>query len=202
MTFEECHDSASRFSIYKDWRKADPKAVKVAKQEFWYNRVTSHMTDGRSTWNLVACITDAMKYDCVSNWRKFSLSSYRAAHRNGWLAVCISAYRPAITFKDCLDDARKYATRTEWQLSGGHYYFALSKGWREACCEHMVTGRDIKWDKQACIDDAKKYRTRYEWFSAPKSGYSAAKRLNVFDECVMYFDLPEVVDSYFVKLVA
>lgn len=205
LTLEECYESASRFSVYRDWREADPKAVKVAKKNFWYNRLTSHMTDGRAKWNLVSCIVDAMKYDSVGQWRTCSLSAYNAAHRYGWLAVCSSAYPPSITFEDCLADAKKYNTRTEWQLSGGHYYYAAGKGWREQCCAHMSSGRSLKWDKQSCIDDAKKYNTRYEWFNAPRSGYAPAKRLGVFNECVKCFDEFECFkgfDVYSLKLVA
>lgn len=202
MTFEECYESASGFSIFRDWREADPEAVKVAKKNFWYNELTSHMTDGRSKWNLVRCIVDAMQYDSVGQWRLSSSTAYRMAHRKGWLPVCTSIYPPCITFEDCLADARKYKTRTEWQLSGGHYYFALGKGWREPCCAHMEQGRIIKWDRKSCIEDAKKYKSRYEWFNAPRSGYAPAKRLGVFEECVKSFDSPKTFDGYFVKLVA
>lgn len=202
LTFEECCKSASKFSVYREWREAEPQAVKIAKRKLWYNQVTRHMTDGRSEWSLVKCIFDAMQYDCVSDWRKASGSAYSKAQRSGWLSVCIAGYANKVTFADCVADAKKYKTRTEWQLSGGHYYTALRNGWREVCCAHMQSGRAIKWDKQTCLNDAMKYKSRYEWFSAPRSGYAAAKRLGVFDECVKCFVIEEPLCVDIVKLVA
>lgn len=190
VTFEECLKSAAKFSIYKDWRNADPKAVAISKKKYWYNRITTHMTDGRSRWNLVSCLFDSMRFDNVAQWRQHSPTAYSFAQRKGWLKLCVSYYGPKITLDDCRFDAQLYESRSEWQSKGRHYYYAASNGWLDVCCSHMQFVDSRKWTVQACLDDAKRYSSRYEWFLASKSGYAPAKRLGVFEECVKCFAEP------------
>lgn len=46
------------------------------------------------------------------------------------------------SFEECLSSARRYATRSEWQLSSENflYGYASRRGWIDGCCAHMTKG--------------------------------------------------------------
>jgi hypothetical protein len=49
------------------------------------------------------------------------------------------------TKEKCIEDAKKYKTKSEWiNNSNGAYCSAKKNGWLEECCAHMVTRRRKK----------------------------------------------------------
>lgn len=90
------------------------------------------------------------------------------------------------TLEACLEEAKKYTSRKEWQtLGAGSYQAAFKKGWLDECCSHMerkLAPRGF-WTLERCIDDAKKYQTLKEWSAAKPSGYSVARSKNWVAKC-------------------
>jgi hypothetical protein len=80
----------------------------------------------------------AKKYRTQTEWKKKSLSGYRAAQKYGWLQEACK-YMKLIKGrwqikKNVMDDAKKYKTRTEWSVnSGAAYGSALNHGWMIEC---------------------------------------------------------------------
>lgn len=88
-------------------------------------------------------------------------------------------------FENCVKDAQKYKTRSEWiKNSAGAYDAARDNNWIEICCAHMV--RYYKpmgfWTKEKCKEDALKYATKNEWQKS-SYGYRAAHDNNWVEEC-------------------
>lgn len=79
-------------------------------------------------------------------------------------------------YEKCLDDARKYKSRSQWALNSKNYYRAASKyGWIDR------VANDIGWSflnishtYDGCLDDARKYGSRIEWKSKNEKYYASA----------------------------
>jgi hypothetical protein len=133
-------------SIYKsveEWRRADPKAYKTAIRLNYLEEICTTFgwdlpkkSKLRGYWTKERCIEEAKKYTKVTNWYKFSQSSYIAAQRNGWLNECTSHMIKIIkpsgywTKERCFEEAKKYEKLSEWRKkSQGSYDKAQSNGW-------------------------------------------------------------------------
>lgn len=102
------------------------------------------------------------------------------------------------TLKACIKDAKKYKTKSQWENnSPSAYGSARSNLWLTQCCGHMVNGR-IKWTSKRLIKDAKKYKTKREW-SKNSSGYGAAFRYNLIDECSRHMIPSRKPKNYWTK---
>lgn len=90
------------------------------------------------------------------------------------------------TLEACIEEAKKYNTRKEWQtLGGGSYNAAHNKKWLDICCIHMTRQLAPKgyWTLERCIEDAKHYKKLEDWAKAKPSGYSVAKSKNWVSVC-------------------
>jgi len=76
------------------------------------------------------------------------------------------------TKEKCTEEALKYKTRQDFSLNSNAYYTALSRGWLDDICKHMINGR-IKWTKEKCIEEANKYLTKKDFKSKSNHAYSA-----------------------------
>jgi hypothetical protein len=80
----------------------------------------------------------------------------------------------------CIEDAKKYKTRTEWCMkSHCTYESARKNGYLDECCTHMPK-KERKprgyWTKERCIEDAKQYKTKKEWQIKSLSAYATASK--------------------------
>jgi hypothetical protein len=97
------------------------------------------------------------------------------------------------TFDKCLEEARKYSTRTDYSSHRrGSYVAALRYNWIDEVCAHMrLRG---KWhDQEVCRKEALKYSSRYEFQLGNKSAYMSAFRkgwLNVVCSHMDYLKVP------------
>lgn len=142
-------------------------------------------------WRNYRCIEDARKYKTKSEWKKNSGSAYKIAYDNGWLDECcehmITTRKPKSywTKRRCIEDAKKYEKRSEWQKkSTSAYHKALKKNWLDECCSHMPNAsKKNYWTKDHCIEDAKKYNRRIDWQKKSKGAYKSAWKNKWLDEC-------------------
>ena len=87
------------------------------------------------------------------------------------------------TKEKCIEEAKKYRTKSEWsKKSGGSYSSARINGWFKECIKHMPK-HSTKWTKETCIEDAKKYMTRNEWGICSRGAYEVARTNKWLDEC-------------------
>ena len=93
------------------------------------------------------------------------------------------------TLEACMNEAKKYNTRKEWQtLSAGSYNAAHKKKWLDKCCIHMTRQLAPKgyWTLERCIEDAKQYKKLEDWSNAKPSGYSVARSKNWVAVCTTH----------------
>ena len=87
---------------------------------------------------------------------------------------------------NCLAEARKYQTISEWQKGSPlSYRWAAKNGWLEKCSAHMAISRvpDGYWTLERCKEVASKYKTKVEWRAGDRASFSAANRQKWISEC-------------------
>lgn len=88
------------------------------------------------------------------------------------------------TLVKCMAEARKYATKLEYQRAkGSGYSFAYKRGWLPQCTIHMPAFHR-KWTRKSVIAEAKKFKTRMEWLRKSGGSYGHAVRHGYFEACV------------------
>lgn len=76
-----------------------------------------------------------------------------------------------------LADARRFATKTEWNKSdSAGAQVARKNGWFESATAHMTSTQVSKghWTKDRVIEDARNYKSKIGWISASASAYQTA----------------------------
>jgi hypothetical protein len=81
-----------------------------------------------------------------------------------------------------LNDAKQFASKTEWSRAGSAYVIAHRNGWLDEACAHMQPKWEHKWSKPAVLGSARKYIGRAEWKTAEPGAYKAALRLGLLAE--------------------
>ena len=210
---ENCIGEAKKYKTISEWIKKSMGSYTAAKKYNWVDECKTHMINKRTTivgsgyWNnKEICIEEAKKYKTRSEWGKKSAGSYLAAKRNGWFDECTShMIRDRVKSghwyvkENCIEEAKKYKTRTEWsKKSNTSYNFARKHDWFDECTVHMVSKR-VKngyWTKERCIEEAKKYKTRTEWQKNSSSSYGAARKHDWFDECIEHMIIKQLKNGY------
>lgn len=96
-----------------------------------------------SRYTLEICKEIAKKYNRRVEWIRYSTSSYNTAVRNKWLEACCEHMLPKrqkviYTLENCLESAKKYNYKSEWQKAEQPFYTNSKKnGWFRECTEHM-----------------------------------------------------------------
>ena len=93
------------------------------------------------------------------------------------------------TLAACIEDARQYMTKSEWQQAKrSGYSVAAKNGWIEKCTAHMkpdgrkTVGQRL-WTKEKCVGLAKTCHSRSEFKKASGSAYLRARVKGWLDEC-------------------
>lgn len=143
-------------------------------------------------WTLELCKEESAKYSYIKDWRKESLASYQAAHKNGWIDECtahmIEIQKPTgyWTFDRCKQSALKYNTIKEWRANDGTAYAKAAKnGWLDECTVHMqiIQRKAGYWnDKELCRKEALKYNNISDFITKSSAAYQSAKKNNWLEE--------------------
>ena len=84
------------------------------------------------------------------------------------------------TYETCLEEAKKYDKKTDFQTkSGGAYDAARKNGWLLDYDWFINAGASIsasrtKWTYETCFEEAKKYKTRGEFQKGSRGAYRLA----------------------------
>ena len=96
--------------------------------------------------------------------------------------------------KNCLEDAKQFKTKSEWQQAKrSGYSIAAKNGWLEQCTAHMeLDGRKTVgqrlWTKEKCIELAKTCNSKAEFKKASGSAYLRARVKGWLDECCTHMN--------------
>jgi len=92
---------------------------------------------------------------------------------------------------NCLAEARKYQTNSEWQKGNPlSYRWACKNEWLEKCSAHMTTSKmpDGYWTLDRCKKAARKFKTKVEWRAGDRASFSAANRQKWLPECCEHME--------------
>jgi len=197
-TKERCIEEAAKYNSPNEWKINSGGSENIARKNGWFDECISHMTNytPKGYWTKERCIEEAKKYKRVREWQKSSGGSFNVARKNGWLEECTAhiVYVKQGHWNDknnCIEEAKKYNSKTEWQLgSSSSYQWARKNGWLEECTVHMVIKNKPRgyWIKERCIEEAKKYKSIGEWTKASSGSLDAAQKNGWFEECKKYLN--------------
>lgn len=193
-TIEYLIKSASKYNTRAEWQRQEPSAYSQAKYKKVLDICCKDMIYGRRTLN--DCLSISSKYNSRKKFKKENNAVYEYALKKGWLEECCKNMKNDLnvtnrTFEDCLKEALKYKTITEWFKSHkASYYKAKKEGWDIECYKHFSKEPKKKFDTskltiQECIEDASKYKTKTDWERNSHSIYNYSKRKNWLNECLI-----------------
>jgi hypothetical protein len=150
---ENCIEDAQKYKSPSKWKEHSGRAYQMARENGWLKECSAHMNKkqqkAKGFWQIKEnCIEDARKYQNRSEWMRKSSGAYDSARDNEWLEECcahmVELQKPSgfWTKQRCVEDAKKYETRSEWQKkSKSAYNIAYRNGWLNQCCKYMKNGR-------------------------------------------------------------
>lgn len=192
-TLEKCKKDALKHKSKNQWRIAKKSGYHAALTHGWLDQCCRHMDQNseilKKTRNKNLFKRDekaALKCEYLVDFMKKYPLEYKSAMKQGWYKKITShmkAYKPKLSFEQCLKIARKYPTLSLWKKSPkSGYHVALRMGWLKECSSHMVKSiKPLKWSFQNCQKEAKKYKTRIE-FHKKSLAYASACRNGWIDQ--------------------
>jgi len=190
---KQCLKLAKRCNTITEWRNMHPKSVKDAKTHGIYDQCIEHMNVRQyNQWTKEQCVEHALTFDTRSKWSRGHAATYHYAKKMGWFKDCV-AHMPKpyettkldITKEQCLEYARTFSTRTQWnQKHAQSYRMAKQHGWFDECVAHMAKPKPRKqWTQEECVGIARNYSNRKEWREGNLSSYSAAYQYDWMKAC-------------------
>ena len=194
-------ESAKRFNTVSKWSQADMGAYIASKRKGLFKEVTAHMlshaesiSKGRTTWTKQACIESSKKYSTRFEWEKKDPTAYLAARRHEWFEECtehmirIKKKNGYWTLVNCLAEAKKYKTISEWVTKGASSYQVAhnNQEWFLRCTEHMAKLWEKKWNEMTILEDAKRFLTQQEWSRDTNGGYYAALKRGLVEKATTH----------------
>jgi hypothetical protein len=151
-------------------------------------------------WHLETLMESSKMFSTVTEWSKADMGAYMASRKLGLFkdvtahmlshAESISKGRTTWTRAACLESAKKYSTRVEWETKDPAAYLASRRyRWFEECTQHMIRlkQKNGHWTLASCLEEAKKYETISDWIKASGSSYQAAiKNQDWFLQCTKH----------------
>ena len=175
-----------------------------------FTKKDSNLIKPNGYWNIKEnVITEARKYSNKSSWSSNSSASIKSAHKNGWLEECVAHMEiKSLTPKtywileNCIEEAKKYETRTEWnKKSYTSYKIARKNNWMDVCTTHMIEMQKPSgfWTLERCLDESKKYKTIVEWKNNDARSYQAAMTGKFLNECTRHMEHLRLPRNYWTK---
>ncbi len=210
-TKERCVEEALKYKSKTEWYKSNKSSYVAAKKNSWYEECCTHMVEIKKIdgyWTKERCIEESKKYNVSSEWIKNSGTSYVIARTNGWLEECYIHIKKVIksngywTKERCIEEAKKYETKTQWRRGNGSSYVAAKKnGWLKECHVHMIESKKPKgyWTLERCKEEALKYNTRSEWIKNSGTSYVTARTNGWLEQCCSHMTSERKPDGYWTK---
>jgi hypothetical protein len=210
-TKERCMEDAKQFNTRTEWSDKSVSAYLTAQRSGWREECCAHMTSIRNPagyWTKERCMEDAYKFSTRTEWKAGSSRAYATAIRHDWFHECCIHMKHGRTVNGywtkerCMENAKQFKTRSQWQRSTNSGYSAASKsGWIDECCTHMEFMQKPAgyWTKERCMEDAKQFKTRSAWQKGVGDAYATAHRNGWIDECCTHMGSPQKPKGYWTK---
>jgi hypothetical protein len=196
------HFKTSKYNSLSECKQANPKDYERARYMKVLGDISDHygwpkIRDKKPNgyWTKEKCFEEARKHTTIKDWALASGSSYNKSKRNGWVSECtahmVKLQKPKGFWNNkerCIEDAKKYTTKTDWQKNSRSYDISKKYGWYDECCEHMVKLQKPRnyWTKERCFEEAKNYNTKAEWKTGSGSSYYASRKQGWHEECIKH----------------
>jgi hypothetical protein len=154
-TLEKCIEEALKYKNRGDWNKYSAVSYGAARKNKWMNECCAHMirvSKPKGYWDdKENCLNEALKYNSINEWVKKCKSTYSTINKKEYFEECIKHMdkpknKPSgfWTKENCMKDALKYKTKTEWRKSGSSgYQVTLRNGWYVESTKHMVSHKKL-----------------------------------------------------------
>ena len=154
-TDDELLTDAKPNKTRNEWQKKSRGAYKAAckRGKDFFEKCCAHMEESHNLkWGDQELLDNAKIYIRPIDWYKGSPTHYKAAHSRGkeFFKKCCSpmdAGNVRWTKENCINEAKKYSSRGEWQTNSRSAYMCarkFGKQFFERCCSHMVPSRTGK----------------------------------------------------------
>jgi hypothetical protein len=189
-TKEKCLIEALKYNSKYEFIKHSKKYYSSAYKNGWLTEICTHMTEiykPVSYWNFEKCKEEAKKYNCRTNFRKYSSSAYNSALRNKWLDVVCSHMKICQKRKNfwnnknnCYREALKYDNIKDFRTKSGSAYNSIYRNlWSDELCSHMKKHKKQNgaWNtKSICLKEALKYKYKGDFKKHSSGAYNSALR--------------------------
>jgi hypothetical protein len=131
-----CIEEANKYDRRSIFFKNSQYVFKYAKENGFLEEICSHMDKHKIVWTIELCHIEAKKYNTRTEFQKNNSIVYRHAFKNEWLkSICshmLEKKKPSgyWTYDKCLEEAKKYNTRSLFKKGGkSAYQISLKNGW-------------------------------------------------------------------------
>ncbi|WP_411992106.1 hypothetical protein [Agarivorans sp. DSG3-1] len=194
-TYCRCKIAASKFRTRQAWNKGDNATYQAAYKKGWLDEMCEHMEPSKTAlkWTLKSLLKDAEPYLVRYHWKLANPAGYLTARKKGWLNQCCAHMKephgPLWTLEMCIEDAKLYQYKGQWQRNSSAYKAALRNNWLEKCCKHMTPAPPtIKYSKGYLKKTALKYKRIVDWQRNDNNTYAAALRRGFKSECTKHME--------------
>jgi hypothetical protein len=144
-TKEKCKEESLKYSNRKEFKMLSKSAYAIVQSKKSHRVLNISLGGGlggyKFFWTRERCQEEALKYNNISDFKKFSISSYNVSLKNYWLdELCehmteIVKHKGYWTIERCQEDALKYNTRNEFKNKSRSSYGAATKNnWIDDIC--------------------------------------------------------------------
>ena len=209
--YETCKSEALKYSTRNEFCKNSGSAYTASIKLDFLDEICSHMVSlGKlSLWTKELCQKEALKYRIRRDFRRLSVTAFKAAYKNNWLdEICLHMINPLRksqgywTKERCAKEALKYSNKLEFRIkSGGAYNSSFKKQWLDELCSHMTNLRNSNgyWTKEKCHEHALKHNSRSEFQLKDSGAYQAANKNQWLNEVCSHMKPRKKPVNYWTK---
>lgn len=184
-TYERCHEEAKKYTCRVDFQRGKRGAYKAALRNGWLEEYTWMQTppSRNRKWTYETCYEEAKKYTSFTDFMNAATKAVVYAKKNGWLDEYTWIVRERKCngywdYEHCLEEAKKYTSRNQFQKENGScYQVCMKNGWLDDYTWIPKRKKvDSKWTKDLCFEIGRKFKTKVDFERKEKGCYLAAMR--------------------------
>lgn len=215
-TKERCAAEAKKYDTFTEFQKYAGAAANATRRNTWIDDICQHMVQRSSSngyWTKERCQQEALKYDSISEFRKYGKGAVGAATQNGWWKEITSHMTPKRcpdgywTEERCRAESRKHQTKTAFNTAASTAVKrAKELGIYDEITAHMVIDErrdgskpDGYWTKSRCLELAANYDTKADYRRAFPGAFLAAYQNGWWEEVSQLLTESRTPNGYWTK---
>ena len=185
-TYESCYTEAKKYKSRSEFKKGCASAYSASCKNGWLKYYTwfEEKQKPKGYWTYERCYEEAKKYKTKREFAKGSPSAYNVSYKKGWLdnyIWFIKRQKPNgywNSYENCLDEAKKYKSRSEFKKScNGAYRSSIKHNWiNDYTWFKSLLKPKGYWTYETCFEEAKKYKTRKKFENGCSGAYNVSRK--------------------------